>query len=85
MWLPRDASQQATCGVEVCLCDVQRDDLAFFQNVDGRIIHVGICMDDGRIIHASGQVRIDRLDSHGIFNERTQSYSHRLLTIRRVE
>ena len=85
IWLPRDASQQATCGVEVCLCDVQRDDLAFFQNAEGRVIHVGICMGDGRIIHASGEVRIDTLDSKGIFNERTQSYSHILHSIRRVE
>lgn len=85
IWLPRDASQQATCGVEVCPCDVQRDDLAFFQNADGRVIHVGICLGDGRIIHASGQVRIDTLDSKGIFVEKTQTYSHTLHSIRRVE
>ena len=85
IWLPRDASQQVTCGDEVCLCDVQRDDLAFFQNPEGRIVHVGICMGDGRIIHASGQVRIDTLDSKGIFVEKTGSYSHTLHSIRRVE
>ena len=84
VWLPRDASQQVTCGTEVCLCDVQRDDLAFFCNADGRIVHVGICMGDGRIVHASGYVRIDKLDSRGIFNEQTQSYSHTLHSIRRV-
>ena len=84
VWLPRDASQQATCGDEVCLCDVQRDDLAFFHNPEGRIVHVGICMGDGRIIHSSGQVRIDRLDSQGILVERTGDYSHRLHSIRRV-
>lgn len=83
IWLPRDASQQATCGDEVCLCDVQRDDLAFFTNPDGRIVHVGICMGDGRIIHSSGQVRIDTLDSQGILNEKTGQYTHRLHTIRR--
>ena len=84
IWLPRDASQQATCGVEVCHCDIQRDDLAFFQNADGRIIHVGICMGDGHIIHASGQVRIDTLDNRGILVERTQQYSHTLHSIRRI-
>ena len=82
VWLPRDASQQATCGDEVCLCDIQRDDLAFFQNDQGRIIHVGICMGDGRIIHSSGFVRIDTLDSTGIFNGET--YTHRLHSIRRI-
>lgn len=84
IWLPRDASQQVTCGNEVCQCDVQRDDLAFFQNPEGRVIHVGICMGDGRIVHASGQVRIDTFDSCGIFVERTQTYSHTLHSIRRV-
>ena len=84
IWLPRDASQQVTCGIEACICDVMRDDLAFFQNDQGCIVHVGICMGDGRIIHASGEVRIDQLDSQGIFVERTQSYSHRLHSIRRV-
>lgn len=84
IWLPRDASQQVTAGVEVCLCDVQRDDLAFFHNAQGRIVHVGICMGAGRIIHSSGQVRIDMLDSQGILVERTGEYSHRLHSIRRV-
>lgn len=85
IWLPRDASQQVTCGVEVCACDVQRDDLAFFKNADGRIVHVGICMGDGCIIHSSGQVRIDTIDGRGIFVERTHIYSHILHSIRRVE
>ncbi len=85
VWLPRDASQQATCGVEVCACDIQRDDLAFFHNAQGRIIHVGICMGDGRIIHASGQVRIDTLDLRGILVDKTGTYSHQLHTIRRIK
>lgn len=91
VWLPRDASQQATCGVEVCACDMQRDDLAFFTSLPTpnnplptKIIHVGICMGDGRIVHASGQVRIDTLDARGILVERTGQYSHRLHSIRRM-
>ena len=73
IWLPRDASQQATCGVEVCACDIQRDDLAFFHNAQGRIIH------------ASGQVRIDTLDLRGILVDKTGTYSHQLHTIRRIK
>ena len=93
VWLPRDASQQVTCGHEVCLCDMQRDDLAFFTSVNTqppshtvtqslKVIHVGICMGDGKIVHSSGFVRIDTLDSTGIFNGET--YSHRLHSLRRV-
>lgn len=91
VWLPRDASQQATCGVEVCACDAQRDDLAFFTSLPTannplptKIIHVGICMGDGRIVHASGQVRIDTLDTRGILVERTGQYSHHLHSVRRI-
>ena len=84
VWLPRDASQQATCGVEVCACDTQRDDLAFFQNPEGRIVHVGICMGDGNIIHASGCVRIARVDPTGIYTQTADAYTHRLHSVRRV-
>lgn len=87
IWLPRDASQQVTCGVEVCPCDIQRNDLAFFTSqptANPKITHVGICIGDGRIIHSSGQVRIDTLDAKGILVERTGAYSHALVTIRRV-
>ena len=84
VWLPRDASQQATAGVEVCLCDVQADDLAFFQNAEGRVVHVGICVGDGHIVHASGCVRIDVIDSKGIYDEKAGLYTHSLHSIRRV-
>lgn len=83
--LLRDASQQATQGIEVpSLAEARCDDLCFFSNADGRIIHVGICLGNGRIIHASGQVRIDRLDATGIYNEDRQCYTHKLCAIRRV-
>lgn len=84
IWLPRDASQQATAGVEICACDPRIDDLAFFSNAEGKVIHVGICLGDGRIIHSSGCVRIDTLDSKGIFNAESNTYSHMLHSIRRV-
>ena len=96
IWLPRDASQQVTCGIEIfnsspCQGEVpvraegfiQRDDLAFFQNPEDRVVHVGICLGDGRIVHSSGYVRIDTLDSQGIFDG--EKYTHRLHSIRRVK
>lgn len=83
--LLRDASQQVTQGAEVpSLAEARCDDLCFFSNAEGRIIHVGIYLGDGRIIHASGQVRIDRIDTTGIYNEERRQYTHILCTIRRV-
>ena len=64
--------------------EARRDDLCFFQNPQGRIVHVGIYMGQGMIIHASGQVRIDRLTAEGIVNSDTQTLTHRLHSVRRI-
>jgi cell wall-associated NlpC family hydrolase len=83
--LPRDASQQVKCGDLVYfLQETQPGDLAFFGNEDGRITHVGIVMSDERIIHSSGQVRIDYLDQTGIFNKERNEHTHRLQVIKRL-
>lgn len=58
-------------------------DLAFFENKAGNISHVGILLPDGKIIHAAEQVRIDKLDHYGIFNEDEHKYTHRLRVIKR--
>lgn len=87
--LPRDAHQQASVGTTVELLDLtQPGDLAFFDNEDGRIIHVGMVLpgpDNARyIVHASGHVRLDKLDHQGIFHLQERRYSHKLRTIKRV-
>lgn len=83
--LPRDASQQALCGEEVkSIDDAAQNDLCFFKNEGGKIIHVGIYMGGNSIIHASGQVRIDKIDGNGIFNVDMGKYTHTLASIRRV-
>ncbi len=83
--LLRDASQQITQGSPVASVEeARRDDLCFFQNPQGRIVHVGIYMGQGMIIHASGQVRIDRLTAEGIVNSDTQTLTHRLHSVRRI-
>lgn len=83
--LPRDASQQVMHGTTVDFLEVaQSGDLAFFDNAEGTIIHVGILLNQHQIIHASGNVRIDTIDHQGIFNSETQNYSHKLRIIKRL-
>lgn len=83
--LPRDASQQMECGELVYfLPETQPGDLAFFGEDCGPITHVGILMGDERIIHASGQVRIDFLDQTGIFNKEKGEHTHLLQAIKRM-
>lgn len=81
--LQRDASQQAKQGeVLSFLEESEIGDLAFFDNEEGKIIHVGIILNDNQIIHAHGKVRIDLIDHTGIFNVATKTYSHQLRVIK---
>jgi cell wall-associated NlpC family hydrolase len=83
--LLRDASQQATQGEVLSFIEESEPgDLAFFDNEDGKIIHVGIVLEDNYIIHASGKVRIDRLDHLGIYNAETNRHTHRLRVIKKI-
>lgn len=82
--LPRDASQQALEGEMVgFLEEVRCGDLAFFDNAEGKITHVGLLLNNKEIIHASGKVRVDDIDQWGISNRDTGQRTHTLRLIRR--
>ncbi len=82
--LPRDAYQQAEKGEAVdFLSEIKPGDLAFFDNEEGRIIHVGVMVDDETIFHASANVRVDKMDSEGIFNKEQNRYTHKLRIVKR--
>ncbi len=81
----RDAKDQATQGETLSFIEESEPgDLAFFDNAEGVITHVGIIMSDNYIIHAHGKVRIDRLDHSGIFNLELKRHSHKLRVIKRI-
>lgn len=83
--LPRDTYQQAEVGEALSFVEESRPgDLAFFENPEGKIIHVGIMLDSQKIIHASGKVRIDTLDSTGIFNKELNKHTHKLRVIKSI-
>ena len=81
--LKRDAWQQAKQGGKVkSLTDAKAGDLAFFDDKE-EIVHVGILLSQTEIVHASGKVRIDRIDEKGIINTDTGNRTHQLKRIRR--
>ena len=81
--LLRDASQQATQGRTLdFLAEAQAGDLVFFDNDEGNIVHVGIYVRENRILHASGSVRMDGLDSTGIYNAELGKHTHKLRLIK---
>jgi len=83
--IKRDASLQAKQGDLVAsLNDSLPGDLIFCSSGKRNIDHVGIKLEGDKIIHASGQVRVDLLDERGIFNEKKQSYTHHLIKIKRI-
>ena len=90
--LKRDALQQAEQGTPISfLEESQTNDLAFFDNEEGKIVHVGIVLNPPihpstsfQIIHASGKVRIDTLDHHGIYNEEMKRYTHKLRMVKMI-
>mgnify|MGYP000148732398 FL=1 len=100
--LLRNASEQATQGRLISkISSSKAGDLAFFCHYDEaieqgntkeqKVTHVGILIDQERIIHCSGRVKIEKIDSTGIFSvEQSDSahpngqYTHRLLSIRRL-
>lgn len=82
--LHRDAYQQATQGESIgFLQEARCGDLAFFDDEEGKITHVGILLNEYEIIHASGKVRIDKIDNAGIVNTDTQQRTHKLRIIKR--
>lgn len=83
--LNRDASYQAKQGTTLILIsEAEPGDLAFFDNEEGQITHVGMIIENETIIHASGQVRIDKIDHHGIYNDEIKKYTHKLRLIKRM-
>lgn len=82
--LKRDAWQQAEQGEVVnFLQEAKPGDLAFFDNAEGRVTHVGIMLDDQHIIHASGRVKIDPIDGQGIYSLDLKKHTHKLRIIKR--
>lgn len=86
--LSRDSHEQAELGELISFTEEARSgDLAFFDNEDEKIVHVGICIRNNsglEIIHACGTVRIDALDQQGIYNRNTGKYTHALRLIKRI-
>jgi len=89
--LKRDAYQQMEQGRFIDFVNESKTgDLAFFENEDGKITHVGIILpnddmpQERLIIHSSGRVKIDKIDHYGIYSADTQKYTHKLKCIKRL-
>lgn len=83
--LPRDAGEQSQSGETIYFMnDAMPGDLMFFDNPEQVITHTGIYLGNNKIVHASGMVRIDDVDTTGIFSQDKQAYTHNMRLIRRI-
>ena len=83
--LPRQCNQQAGLGSNInFMHEIKQGDLAFFDNEAGELVHVGMALDGGKILHSSQNVRIDKLDQHGIYSLEKETYTHKLRVIKRL-
>ncbi|MDT0641727.1 NlpC/P60 family protein [Zunongwangia sp. F363] len=83
--IKRTPAEQATQGLALSFIEESEPgDLAFFDNNEGIIEHVGIMMQDNYIIHVDGMVRIDRIDHSGIFNVDQKRHTHQLRVIKKI-
>lgn len=83
----RDANKQALEGETVdFLQEAKCGDLAFFDNAEGKITHVGILFDNQTIMHATattGRVVIDKIDQGGIISTTLRKRTHNLRLVKR--
>lgn len=83
--LLRTAESQSKQGTALSFVEEsEAGDLAFFDNTNGEINHVGIIMENNYVIHVNGKVRIDRIDHTGIFNNDLRTYTHQLRVIKKI-
>lgn len=83
--LLRTAESQSKQGTALSFVEEsEAGDLAFFDNTNGEIDHVGIIMENNYVIHVNGKVRIDRIDHTGIFNNDLRTYTHQLRVIKKI-
>ena len=83
--LPRNASQQALLGKEVSYEERECGDLAFFNHGEGngKVTHVGMCDDRGRILHCSASLHYDEFRPEGVWSNERQELTHTLVSIKR--
>lgn len=84
--LPHSISGQSRTGTMLSFMhEAQKGDLAFFHKGDDQFTHVGMVLGEGRIVHVTDQVRIDKLDQQGIYCSEKEKYTHQLRFIKSLK
>lgn len=83
--LPHSIMGQSKEGKPVkSLSEAMPGDLVFFSRKNESVTQVGIVLNDEKIIHSFGRVRVDHLLEEGIMRADSKIYTHYLKEIRRI-
>jgi cell wall-associated NlpC family hydrolase len=83
--LPHSVKGQLKEGKSIkSLSEAMPGDLAFFTQNNESLTHVGIVLNDEKLIHSFGRVRVDHLMEEGIMRTDSKIYTHYLKEIRRI-
>lgn len=83
--LPRNLEEMSKMGNPLFFVgESKAGDLAFFGDASGQIVHVGVMINNFEIIHADEKVRLDSLDSSGIYNKDLKKHTFLLRVINRI-
>jgi gamma-D-glutamyl-L-lysine dipeptidyl-peptidase len=66
------------------LSETQPGDIAFFFVKGGEPVHCALILEADKVVHAFGQVRMDRITEEGILVPETKIYTHYLHSVRRI-
>lgn len=83
--LPRFPIEQSQIGQTLDFVEESiGGELAFFDDEEGNINHIGVMLNNSEILHCYGKVRKDAIDSIGIFNTELNKHTHKLRFIKRI-
>ncbi|MGM1429485.1 C40 family peptidase [Sphingobacterium lactis] len=83
--LPKDLESMLTLGKAIdFISEIQDGDLAFFENEEGIVDHVGLVVSEDEVLHVREKVRIDHLDNEGLFNKDLNQVTHKLRIVKRI-
>lgn len=82
--LPRNLAQMSKVGESLFFVgESEAGDVAFFSDEEGNMVHAGIMLNSFEIIHADDKVRIDTIDSTGIYSREKNKHTYFLRVVQR--
>jgi hypothetical protein len=85
IFLPKNLEEMSKIGDSLFFVgESEAGDIAFFSNAEGEMIHAGIMLNNFELIHVDEKVRIDTIDSTGIYSKEQRKHTYLLRVVQRI-